>query len=275
MLTRFLGTVRGSILPVLATLAAIVLFIMPGCGNGGGDETVLKVFAAASLTDAFQDIALEFESENPGVDVKLNFAGSQRLRSQLELGADADVFAFADEIQMSLAEDAGLVSGDSLPFAGASMAVIVSSDVKFNDISGIADPDVKLVLAHGSVPAGQYARELLARLSEAVPATGPDFFQRALANVVSEETSVKFVEQKVVLGQADAGIVYRPGALTATATGSARELPLPPVAEGVRAIYPIAVARESRAPELAERFVEFVLSGPAQDILTVYGFDTP
>ena len=129
MLTRFLGTVRGSILPVLATLAAIVLFIIPGCGNGGGDETVLKVFAAASLTDAFQDIALEFESENPGVDVKLNFAGSQRLRSQLEFGADADVFAFADEIQMSLAEDAGLISGDSVPFAGASMAVIVSSDV--------------------------------------------------------------------------------------------------------------------------------------------------
>ncbi len=242
---------------------------------------MLKVFAAASLTDAFQDIALEFESENPGVDVKLNFAGSQRLRSQLEFGADADVFAFADEIQMSLAEDAGLISGDSVPFAGASMAVIVSSDVNINDISGIADPDVKLVLAHGSVPAGQYARELLARLSEAGPApvagpaTGPDFFQRALANVVSEETSVKFVEQKVVLGQADAGIVYRPGALTATATGSARELPLPLVAEGVRAIYPIAVARESRAPELAERFVGFVLSGPAQDILTGYGFDTP
>ncbi len=275
MLTRFVGAARGSILPVLATLAAIVLFIIPGCSNGGGDETVLTVFAAASLADAFQDIVFEFESGNPGVDVKLNFAGSQRLRSQLEFGAKADVFASADETQMSLAEDAGLISGNSLPFAGASMAVIVSSEARINDISGIADPGVKLVLAHGSVPAGQYARELLARLSEAGSATGPDFFERALANVVSEETSVKFVEQKVVLGQADAGIVYRPGALTATATGSARELLLPPVGEGVRAIYPIAVARESRSPELAGRFVEFVLSPPAQDILAGYGFDSP
>ena len=246
-----------------------------GCGNGNGSATVITVFAAASLTDAFRDIAREFESRNPGVEVKLNFAGSQRLRSQLEFGAAADVFASADETQMSLAEEAGLISGSSQPFASTSLAVIASSDSEINDVGEIAAPGVKLVLAHESVPAGQYARQLLSWLSEANPALGSDFAARTLANVVSEEPSVKFVEQKVVLGQADTGIVYRPGALTAAATGSARELPLPPEADAVRALYPIAVTRESGAPDWAGKFVEFALSQPAQAILSGYGFDAP
>ena len=260
---------------IFPTLSAIILCITAGCGNGNGNETVITVYAASSLTDAFRDIAREFESRNPNVEVKLNFAGSQRLRSQLALGAAADVFASADELQMSLAEEGGLIAGSSLPFAGASLAVIASTDSEINDASGIAAPGVKLVLAHQSVPAGQYSRRLLARLSETDSALGADFAVRTLANVVSEETSVKFVEQKVVLGQADAGVVYRPGALTAEATGAARELLLPPQAGTVRALFPIAVMRESREPEWAQEFVQFVLSPYVHDILTGYGFQAP
>ncbi len=260
---------------IFPTLAAIILCIAAGCGNGDENETVITVYAAASLTDAFGDIAREFESKNPSVEVKLNFAGSQRLRSQLEWGAAADVFASADEVQMALAEESGLISGSSRPFASASLAVIVSIDSAINDASEIAAPGVKLVLAHESVPAGQYSRRMLARLSEQNTDLGADFANRTLANVVSEETSVKFVEQKVVLGQADAGVVYRPGAMTAEAAGSVRELPLPPEANTVRALFHIAVMRESGEPEWAEEFVEFVLSSPAQGILAKYGFQAP
>ena len=233
------------------------------------------MFAAASLTDAFRDIAAEFESENVGVEVRLNFAGSQRLRFQLEQGADADVFASADETQMTLAQEAGLIAGDARTFAAASLAVIVTHDSEITQVSDIATPGVKLVLAHESVPAGHYARKLLDLLSGADSALGRGFAAAALSNVVSEEASVKFVEQKVVLGQADAGIVYRPGAMTAEATGAARELPLPPEASTVRALFPVAVMRESTEQELADRFVAFVLSRPAQDILAGYGFDAP
>ena len=233
------------------------------------------MFAAASLTDAFRDIATEFESRNTGVEVKLNFSGSQRLRSQLELGAGSDVFASADEAQMGLADEAGLLAEGSQIFATTSMAVIASSESTIMEAADIASPGVKLVLAHESVPAGYYARRLLAALSRSAPEFGPNFADKVLANVVSEETSVKFVEQKVVLGQADAGIVYQPGAFTATATGSARHLPLPPEAETIRARYPIAVLEGTGNPELAMRFVDFVLSPPGQQILTGYGFDGP
>ena len=260
---------------IFPTLVAIILCITASCGNSNRNETVITVYAAASLTDAFRDIAREFESRNLSVEVKLNFAGSQRLRSQLELGAAADVFASADEAQMALAEEGGLISGSSRAFAGASLAVIASTDSEINDVSEIAEPGVKLVLAHESVPAGRYSRRLVARLSEPDTGLGADFASRTLDNVVSEEISVKFVEQKVILGQADAGVVYQPGAMTAEATGAARELPLPPETDTVRAVFPIAVMRESSEPEWAEEFVKFVLSPPAQDILARYGFTAP
>ena len=85
------------------------------------------VFAAASLTDAVQEISREYESKNPGIEVKLNFAGSQRLRSQLELGAKADVFISANDLQMTLARDSELISGKVRPFATSSLAVIAAA----------------------------------------------------------------------------------------------------------------------------------------------------
>ena len=266
-----------TILPWLISslLTGLILCFTAGCGNGSGGATVITVFAAASLTDAFREIAREFESANPGIEVKLNFAGSQRLRSQLEFGASADVFASADAVQMDLAKDAGLIAGSARPFAGSGLAVIVPVDSHIQNVSEIADPGVKLVLAHESVPAGRYSRRLLARLSEPDAGLGADFAERTLANVVSDETSVKFVEQKVVLGQADAGIVYRSGAMTATATGSARELSLPPETNAVRALYPIAALSNSGAPDWGEKFVQFILSRHARDILARYGFDAP
>ena len=260
---------------VLPTLFIITFSVILACGGGSEGETVITVYAAASLSDAFRDIIAEFESRNPNVEVKLNFAGSQRLRSQLELGAAADVFASADEAQMALAKDAGLVSGTSRPFASAAMAIIAYADSGITLVNEIASPGVKVVLAHESVPAGQYSRRLLEWLSEADAGLPTDFAKRTLSNVVSEETSVKFVEQKVVLGQADAGVVYRPGVITAEATGSARELPLPDGADSVQARYPIAVLSESEEQEWAGKFVEFVLSSPAQAILSGYGFDAP
>ena len=258
---------------ILPALVIGLLIPVLGCSNGAAKTIV--VFAAASLTDSFQEIASNFESENPGVEVKLNFAGSQRLRSQLELGADADIFASADQEQMALAKEAGLVGNNAPTFATSSMAAIASRNSGVETLADLANPGVKLVLAHESVPAGRYSRQLLQRLSTVDSGLGEGFAERVLSNLVSEETSVKFVEQKVVLGQADVGIIYRPGVLTATANDAARELSLPSVAEETRAHYPIAVLEISSERELARLFVDFVLSEPSQTILARYGFDPP
>ena len=245
------------------------------CGDEVGEPKEITVFAAASLTDAFRKIAQGFEQENPGIQVKLNFAGSQRLRSQIELGARADVFASADDVQMGLARDSGLIAGDRHYFASAPLAVIVSERSSVFALDDLAEPGVKLVLGHESVPVGQYSRLLLQMLSRPGISIGEDFAIRALDNVVSEETSVKSVEQKVVLGQADAGIVYRPGALTAMSTGSVRELPLPQQVEGVLARFPIARVEDSPNPLWAGKFIDYVMARDAQDALAGYGFESP
>ena len=259
----------------LSLLAALALILSTGCGGTASDETTITVFAAASLTDAFREIASEFESERPDVEVRLNFAGSQRLRFQLQSGAKGDVFASADERQMQLAQEAGLIAGSVRHFASTSMAVIVTQESGITALHELGNGGTKVVLAHGNVPAGEYSRRLLEWLSTNDTGLGNDYAQRVLANVVSEEPSVKVVEQKVVLGEADAGIVYRPGALTALSTGSVRELPLPPDAEELRALYPIAALTDSESRELADEFISFVLSPAAQTILSGYGFDAP
>ena len=260
--------------PCSAILAGVLCLFL-ACGGGNGNPAVVTVFAAASLTDAFNELALDFESSNPEIDVRMNFAGSQRLRSQLELGARADIFASADELQMDLASEAGLLRGEPRRFAKTSMAVIAYRDSGIDGLQDLAEPGVRIVLAHAGVPAGQYSRDLLSQLSEDDSTLGEDFAERVLANVVSEETSVKFVEQKVALGQADAGIVYRPGAMTAKATGSAIELPLSTAAAEVRASYVIAATRDAEHPGPPAQFMEFAMSGRAQEIFASYGFDPP
>ncbi len=260
---------------VLPLLSIGLAFATPGCSSGEKDTVTIIVFAAASLTDAVQEISREYESKNPGIEVKLNFAGSQRLRSQLELGAKADVFISANDLQMTLARDSELISGKVRPFATSSLAVIAAAGSGISSLDDLADPGNRLVMAHEGVPAGQYSQQLLERLSQPEVGLGDDFRQRVMANVVSEETSVKFVEQKVLLGQADAGIVYHPGMLTATDTAAAYEITLPATAREIRVTYPLAVLDDSARPDEAERFVDYVLSRPAQAVLASYGFDPP
>ena len=264
----------------IVAIFSAVLALLAACGGGGGES--ITVYAAASLAEAFDEMAQEFELKTPGVSVKLNLAGSQRLRSQLELGAKADVFASANQVQMDLAVAAGLVADpiDKAPadFATSSLAVITSGEA-VETLEDLAEPGVSVVLAHPSVPAGAYARQLLENLSADSSRFGGDFGLRVLENVVSEETNVRNVEQKVVLGEVDAGIVYRPGAEMAAASaalgrGGIKLVPVPPE-YNVHATYPIAVLQEAERPDVAASFVAFVLSAQGQAILSKHGFGPP
>ncbi len=165
----------------------------------------MRVFAAASLREAFEEIGRAHESAGGG-EVQFNFAGSQLLRFQLDQGAQADIFASADELQMRLAREAGLV-GESTAFA-RNRLVVVTPDDNPKGVTGppdLARRGLRLVLAAPEVPAGGYSRDAIEALASIY---GADFARRTLANVVSEEEDVERVLTKVRLGEADAGIVY-------------------------------------------------------------------
>ena len=242
------------------------------------DRETLTVFAAASLTQAFTEAAAAFEQEHPEYSVRLNFDGSQRLRVQLDHGARADVFASADERQMDLARESGLLASEPITFATNTLVVAVFTQagaetgnthtgVTVNTLADLAGKDVKLVLAHPEVPAGRYAREVIESLAED-PRFGPQYAAQLLGNVVSEEPNVRGVLQKVALGEADAGFVY------ASDLNSVKDilvLPVPPEANVV-AVYPVAVLRDAANIESAETFIQFLTSPRGQRILQNHGF---
>lgn len=245
---------------------AAVLALLAACSSAGegGRRTEILVFAAASLTESFGEIAGVFHTEHPDISVRFNFGPSDGLATQIGEGAPADVFASSSPGWMdAVAADPG-ASGRAT-FARNRLVVLVprSNPANIAGIEDLAHPDVKLVLAADGVPIGQYAREAL---------TKAGLLDIALRNLVSNEEDVKGVVQKVVLDEADAGIAYQTD-VTSGVRGRVRAIEIPEQ-WNVSASYPIAVVASSSRREAAQSFVRFVL-GAGQPVLRRFGFLAP
>ena len=273
-------------------LALLVMMLLApgifGCTSGadlppGGPapaRQTLVVLAASSLTEVFQQLGEEFRQANPNVRLIFNFAGSQRLRTQLELGAQADVFASADWNQMIPLAEQGLLLDEPSSFTSNRLALISPlSNGRHGGKDGgplvtrledLADPDIKLVLATAAVPAGNYSRRVL-ELAESQGGMETGFAGKALANLVSEEANVRSVAQKVALGEADAGLVYLTDARSEGISSRVAVIPIPDHLNPF-ASYPVAALQDSKQPALARQFVQFLHTDLAQDVLRQHGF---
>ena len=230
----------------------------------------LSVYAAASLSEAFTQIGQSFESGRPGTRVTFNFAGSQQLAQQLAQGAPADVFASANLQQMDAVVEAGRVrAGAQVVFARNRLVVIFPKDnpAGLRTLADLARPGLRLVLAAQEVPAGRYALEFLERASQD-SGFGSTFKDDTLRNVVSYEENVRAALSKVVLGEADAGIVYTSDVDRSAPVG---QLDIPSALNPV-ASYWIAPITDSAHPRLAQDFIDSVLSPAGQAVLVQYGF---
>jgi molybdate transport system substrate-binding protein len=261
--------------PLMTALLAFGLMLAMQGGMRASEvpriQGALTIFTAASLTDAFKEMAAEIEKTNPGTKLTFNFAGSPTLRTQLAQGARADVFASADEPNMSGAEKDGTILSEPQIFARNMLVVIVPAKnlAGIHTLQDLAKPNIKLVLTNKEVPAGNYARQALEKMSHDA-AFGHDFATRVLANLVSEETNVKQVASKVQLDEADAGIVYSTD-VTPALHAAVRVIEIPP-AFNVIATYPIAAVKGARNEAGARAFIAYVLSPAGQAILARHGF---
>lgn len=231
----------------------------------------VTVFAAASLTDAFTEIGQQFDARS-GNTTTFQFAGSQALRTQLEQGAKADVFASANAAQFDPLVKSGQL-GTGQTFARNRLVVITpKGSTAVGTLADLARPNIKLVLADRSVPVGDYSHKMLELISKA-GTYGSDFSARVLKNVVSEEPNVRQVAVKIQLGQGDAAIVYASD-VTPSLKRDVRTIGLPTRFNPL-ASYPVGVVRGGNTAA-GQAFVDFVLSKDGQNILKKWGFvDAP
>lgn len=252
-----------------ATVVAAVLLL--GCGGAAGQPASssgadrvggdLTVFAAASLTDAFDRIGQDFSRGHPGVRVTFDYGGSSSLVTQILQGAPADVFASADQPNMQKLVDGGLAQGAAAVFAGNSLQIVVQAGnpKRITSLADLASRANVVVLCAPAVPCGTYAGQALKQAGLTVTPR-------------SQEQDVKQVVSKVALGEADAGIVYRTDVRAGGARVEGVEIPSD---QNVPARYPIVEVRGSRNPAAARAFIAWVLGSQGQAVLAGLGFTGP
>ena len=247
-------------------LALFAVLALAGCSAPASVATeepdtlsgIVTVFAAASLTDTFADIAAAFTEQHPGVDIVFNFGGSSGLATQIVEGAPVDVFAAASGATM---EAVGELAVDPVPFATNTLEIATPADnpAGITGLADLTDPQLSIALCAVEVPCGAAAATV---------------FETAglVASVDTYEQDVKAVLTKVELGEVDAGLVYTTDVLAAGDAVKGIEFPEAGAAVGT---YPIARLTASTNPDAAAAFIAFVLSATGTRILTDAGFGTP
>jgi len=262
----------------IAVVAALSLITLSSCSGGSESASSssstassaaatasatpveLNVFAAASLNKAFPEIAdTVLKESDPNIKVTFNFQGSSTLVDQMKEGAPADVFASADQKNMTKASDAKLVDAPK-PFASNVLTLIVpkGNPGKITGLDSSLDGKKLVVCAQG-VPCGNATKQLAEKLGVTL-------------NPVSEEQKVTDVRAKVESGEADAGLVY---ATDAKAAGDKIETVEVARANEVVNSYPIALTVSTKNKEAAQKFIDAVLSDKGQAVLKKYGFSGP
>jgi molybdate transport system substrate-binding protein len=223
----------------------------------------LQVFAAASLTDALQELAAAYQKSS-GEAVSLNFGASSTLARQIQEGAPADLFLSADEEKMDgLEKRSLLLAGTRRSLLSNALVVVVPADskLKITTPADLASSKVRvLALAEPqSVPAGIYAKRYL---------KAQKLWDKVIDRAVPTE-NVRAALAAVEAGNADAGIVYKTDAGISKKVKIAYEVPQ---AEGPKISYPFAVLKASRRADAARRFLAFLESPPALAVFQKYGF---
>lgn len=223
-------------------------------------EGELLIAAAASLTDVVEELAALLVAEHPGLEVSVNAAGSSTLAAQLLEGAPADVFAAADPVHVDTVVTAGRAT-DPRTFAtnGLAIAVEPGNPLGITGLADLAADDVILVLAAPEVPAGRYAAAAFGS-AEVTP------------QPASLEPDVRAALGKVVLGEADAAVVYRSDVVAAG--GAVGRVEVAPEHD-VPATYPVVVLDDAPNPAAARAFVDLLLSPVGADVLAAAGFGVP
>ena len=246
--------------------------------EAAGESVELIVFAAASLTETLNAIAQDYSAENPGVTFRFNFDSSGTLKTQIQEGADCDLFLSAGQKQMNQLDITASadVNTDGLDFVDPStrvdllenkvvLCVPEGSDKGIDSFDALAEhlkaQDILFCMGNSDVPVGQYTQKILAYYNL-------DEEALASAGTITYATNVKEVTSQVSAGSADCGVIYQTDAYSAglTVVDSATKDMCG------RVVYPAAATKAAPNPEGARAFLDFLKGDEATADFSEVGF---
>ena len=256
-----------SLLLIAAMLAAVA-----GCGGKRAESaaapTELTVFAAASLLETLTEIGEQYKAVAPDVALTFNFDSSGTLKTQIEEGADCDIFLSAAPKQMNALQDGGLIDeATRLELLENKVALVVAEGnpkgvASFDDLAArLAEGDILLAMGNSDVPVGQYTQSIFEFY-------GLDEAALAADGVLTYGGNVKEVTTQVVESAADCGVVYatdaRSAGLTVVDTAASEMCG--------RVVYPAAVLKNSAHADAARAFLAYLQSEDAAAVFEAVGF---
>lgn len=250
--------VRRAVVVAVLGLTATVALLMGACGS---NETQIRIFAASSLQDVLPELLDAYaDTLDDRPTFVTQYGGSQALATQIELGAEVELFLAANLEQMTRIEAAGRVERSTV-FTANSLVIVVPDDSPMTSIEDLAKPGVRIAIGAPDVPVGALTRAALDELD-------PELAAAILANVATEDPNVRVALSRVELGEVDAAFVYRTDLAAAM---HVRALELPAELHVSTNEYVGAVIVNARPG--ADALLDFLGSGEALAILASAGFE--
>jgi molybdate transport system substrate-binding protein len=231
---------------------------------GSAPAVTLNVFAAASLTEALTEISAIYKASAPAVTLTFNFDSSGKLQTQIENGAEADVFFSAGKKQMDALAECCIDPSTRKDLLVNKIVLIVppGSKLGLKSFEECMTDKVKLIaLGNSSVPVGQYSEEIFKTLKG---------WEKVSAKA-SLGSNVKEVLSQTESGSVDCGVVYATDA--ATSKGGVKVVATAPEGSHAPAVYPIAVLKRTANAEAAKAFVNYLSSPKAKAVFEKIGFE--
>ena len=253
---------------ILVLAAILSLTACSGPAPQNDKPVELHIFAAASLTETLTEIAEQYQETAPDVTLVFTFDSSGALQSQIEAGADCDLFLSAAQKQMD-ALDASKEGGDYIDSATridllkntVVLVVPEGNPAEIDSFEDAASGKVSLIaLGNSDVPVGQYSEEIFTYLG-LWDSLNSD-------RKITFGTNVKEVTSQVSAGAVDCGVVYGTDAYSAGLTVAAEA----PEGSCQPPIYPVAVLKNSAHPEEAAAFLDYLSTDAAVSVFTSVGF---